>query len=81
MTVDTLPSSFNYHHGPLAIPNAEELAFIETRLNKTASDDFPDMELFFVGGSYISNPVNQEAFGINDDVGRRVYEPLETRDT
>lgn len=82
LTVDTLSSFLNYHQGPLAIPNAEAIAFIETRPpDVKVMDDFPDMELLFVGGSYISNPINKEAFGISDEVWERMYEPIQDRHT
>lgn len=70
----------DYHRGPLAIPNAEAIAFLETRPNPKEKD-FPDMELLFVGGSYISNPFNKAAFGLSDELWQAVYEPLQSKDT
>lgn len=73
----------DYHRGPIAIPNAESIAFVETRSDDgtmTDKKDFPDMELLFVGGSYASNPFNKRAFGISQNLWKTVYEPLVRKD-
>ncbi len=80
LNLQTMITFAEYHRGPLAIPNAEALAFIETRANVSVKEDYPDVELLFVGGSYISNPFNKEAFGISDELWATVYEPLRDKD-
>ncbi|XP_065201436.1 glucose dehydrogenase [FAD, quinone]-like [Planococcus citri] len=69
----------DYHSGPLAIPNVEAIAFLETRLHPEEKD-YPDMELLFVGGSYVSNPFNKMAFGLSEELWQAVYEPLQDKD-
>lgn len=81
LNLRTLITFGDYHQGPLAIPNAEAIAFLETRPNVSAAEDYPDMELLFVGGSYSSSPFNKAAFGISDELWNTVYEPLIDKDT
>lgn len=83
LNLNNLIAFGDHHRGPLSIPNAEAIAFLETRSNEktNSSTDFPDMELLFVGGSYISNPFNRMAFGISDELWENVYEPLRNKDT
>lgn len=81
LNLETMITFADYHRGPLAIPNAEAIAFLETRANASRRDDYADVELLFVGGSYISNPFNKAAFGLSDQLWNTVYEPLKDADT
>lgn len=81
LNVETVIAFADHRRGPLAIPNAEAIAFLETRANVPPHLDYPDVELLFVGGSYASNPFNKAAFGISDRLWSAVYQPLADADT
>ncbi|KAG8222616.1 hypothetical protein J437_LFUL002609 [Ladona fulva] len=65
--------------GPLSVPGGvEAIAFLDTPLPRREKfADFPDVELFFLGGSLTSQNTLQKAFGIRDDLYSAVYSPIE----
>ncbi|XP_046386917.1 glucose dehydrogenase [FAD, quinone]-like isoform X2 [Ischnura elegans] len=70
--------------GPLTVPGGvEAIAFVNTRLPRKAEDqipDFPDVELFFIGGLLANQPIVRGAFGIRDDIYGAAYAPTEGMD-
>ncbi|XP_015597067.1 glucose dehydrogenase [FAD, quinone] [Cephus cinctus] len=63
--------------GPLSVPGAcEALAF----LNVTSTpEDFPDMELLFLGASPLSDPSLHYAIGISEELWRAAFAKYEGR--
>lgn len=70
--------------GPLSVPGGvEAIAFLDTKLPRRPEDDrpdYPDVELFFLGGTMTAQPTLQKAFGIRDDLYSAVYSPTEGKD-
>ncbi|XP_023238130.1 glucose dehydrogenase [FAD, quinone]-like [Centruroides sculpturatus] len=73
---------FKYGSGPwTTLGGVEGLAFINTRF-ANSSDDYPDIELYFVTGSLTSDggEIFIPAFGINNQVRKLYYGPILNRD-
>ncbi|XP_046386920.1 glucose dehydrogenase [FAD, quinone]-like isoform X1 [Ischnura elegans] len=77
------PVSFlNYlirKNGPYTVPGGvEAIAFFETERQQKSFGtlDYPDVELFFLGGTLASQEALQEAFGIKDDVFNAVFKQV-----
>ncbi|XP_071448275.1 glucose dehydrogenase [FAD, quinone]-like [Hetaerina americana] len=70
--------------GPLTVPGGvEAIAFVNTRLPRKPEDrvnDFPDVELFFIGGLLANQPIVRRAFGIREDIYKAAYAPTEGMD-
>lgn len=80
-TADNILDYFSFHTGPLSAPSGTEaLAFIDTK-NPNNPDGYPDLELLFVGGSLVSQPIYKKAFAISDHVYDKVYGPIRNSDT
>ncbi|XP_071448675.1 glucose dehydrogenase [FAD, quinone]-like [Hetaerina americana] len=69
--------------GPFTVPGGvEAIAFFNTKRapQSTRYADYPDIELFFLGGTLSSQDVLRRAFGIRQDVFNAVFGPLTGRD-
>lgn len=80
-TLDNIVEYFSHHTGPLSAANgAEALAFIDTT-DPHNPDGYPDLELLFIAGSLVSQPMYQYAFSIDEKIYDKVYKPISHRDT
>ncbi|XP_063930036.1 glucose dehydrogenase [FAD, quinone] [Zophobas morio] len=81
ISVDNMRMYLNYHKGPLSIPGGCEVLVFHDLKNPTDPDGYPDIELLFISGSIVSDPLLRKDFGITDDIYNAVYKPIENYDT
>lgn len=72
---------FLYHQGPMATAGGcEALAFLDLK-NPKDKNGHPQMELLFIGGSLVGDPLLRKNFGIRDDIFDEVYQPIEGKES
>lgn len=64
------------HSGPLSVPGAEALAFLDHR-SPGNTDGYPTFQLQFYGGSVFSAPLARHVYGFSDRVYEAVFRPAE----
>ncbi|XP_063238140.1 glucose dehydrogenase [FAD, quinone]-like [Bacillus rossius redtenbacheri] len=72
---------FSNQSGPFTVPGGcEAISFFDLK-NPNDTDGYPDMEIFFQGGSIVSDPTLRRNFGIDDTLFDEVYKEIENEDT
>ncbi|XP_071050379.1 glucose dehydrogenase [FAD, quinone]-like [Onthophagus taurus] len=76
-----LSDYLNYHKGPLSVPGGLEACSFHNTDDPNNPDGYPNMELFYLGGSMVSDSTLYKNFAIRDDIYNDVYGSIKGRES
>lgn len=76
-----LQAFFNDHKGPISVPGGLEACSFHDTENLNDQNAYPNMELFYLGGSMLSDPVLYRDFHIRPQLFEEVYGSIKSEDS
>lgn len=80
-TMENLQDYLHKRNGPISVPGGLEACSFHDTANPDDPDAYPDMELFYLGGSMVSDLTLHKNFAIRTELFEEVYGPIKGRDS
>lgn len=77
----SLHDYFIQHKGPISVPGGLEACSFHDTENPNDPNAYPNLELFYLGGSMVSDPTLHRNFAIRTSLFEEVYGPIKGRDS